>query len=68
MVQLRHEVVGLDAAILSSPRIWEASGHLANFTDPLVDCRNCKERWRADHLEADPADGLSTAPTAAAPT
>jgi glycyl-tRNA synthetase len=51
MVQLRHDVVGLDAAILSSPRIWEASGHLANFTDPLVDCRNCKERWRADHLE-----------------
>jgi glycyl-tRNA synthetase len=54
MVQMRHDVVGLDAAILSSPRIWEASGHLANFTDPLVDCRNCKERWRADHLE--PAD------------
>ena len=56
-VQLRHDVVGLDAAILSSPKIWEASGHLKNFTDPLVDCRNCKERWRADHLEADPADG-----------
>ncbi|MGC8627102.1 MAG: glycine--tRNA ligase [Acidimicrobiales bacterium] len=50
MVQLRHEVVGLDAAILSSPRIWEASGHLANFTDPLVDCRQCKQRWRADQL------------------
>ena len=57
MVQLRHDVVGLDAAILSTPRIWAASGHLANFTDPLVDCRNCKERWRADHLEADPGDG-----------
>jgi len=52
MVQLRREVVGLDAAILSSPKIWEASGHLANFTDPLVDCRSCKQRWRADHLEA----------------
>jgi glycyl-tRNA synthetase len=51
MVQLRHDVVGLDAAILSSPKIWAASGHLENFTDPLVDCRNCKERWRADHLE-----------------
>jgi glycyl-tRNA synthetase len=62
MVQLRHDVVGLDAAILSSPRIWEASGHLANFTDPLVDCRNCKERWRADHLEPDPADGLVHCP------
>jgi glycyl-tRNA synthetase len=51
MVQLRHDVVGLDAAILSSPRIWEASGHLANFSDPLVDCRNCKERWRADQID-----------------
>src|SRR5579875_2970097 len=57
VLMLRHDVVGLDAAILSSPRIWEASGHLANFTDPLVDCRKCKERWRADHLEPDPADG-----------
>jgi glycyl-tRNA synthetase len=56
MVQMRHDVVGLDAAILSSPKIWAASGHLENFTDPLVDCRNCKERWRADHLEAS-ADG-----------
>jgi glycyl-tRNA synthetase len=51
MVQMRHEVVGLDASILSPPRVWEASGHLENFTDPLVDCRNCKSRWRADHLE-----------------
>ncbi|MGI8751095.1 MAG: glycine--tRNA ligase [Acidimicrobiales bacterium] len=51
MVQLRPDVVGLDAAILSSPKVWAASGHLANFTDPLVDCRTCKERWRADHLE-----------------
>jgi glycyl-tRNA synthetase len=50
MVQLRTEVVGLDASILSSPKIWEASGHLKNFTDPLVDCRTCKQRWRADQL------------------
>ncbi len=50
VVQMRHDVVGIDAAILSSPRIWQASGHLANFTDPLVDCRSCKERWRADHI------------------
>jgi glycyl-tRNA synthetase len=57
MVQMRDDVVGLDAAILSSPRIWEASGHLANFTDPMVDCRNCKERWRFDQLEPDPKDG-----------
>jgi glycyl-tRNA synthetase len=50
MVQMRTDVVGLDAAILSSPRIWEASGHLKNFTDPLVDCRKCKARWREDQL------------------
>jgi len=51
VVQLRDDVVGLDAAILSNPKIWEASGHLANFSDPLVDCKNCKARHRADHLE-----------------
>ncbi len=51
MVQLRHDVLGLDAAILSPPAVWEASGHLANFTDPLVDCRNCKERFRLDKLD-----------------
>jgi glycyl-tRNA synthetase len=51
MVQLRTDVVGLDAAILGPPAIWEASGHLTNFTDPLVDCKACKTRHRADHLE-----------------
>ena len=50
MVQLRDDIVGLDAAILMAPKVWEASGHLATFTDPLVDCRNCKERFRADQL------------------
>ena len=50
MVQERDDVVGLDAAILMAPRVWEASGHLATFTDPLVDCRSCKERFRADQL------------------
>ena len=50
MVQLRADVVGLDSAILMAPKVWEASGHLATFTDPLVDCRNCKERFRADQL------------------
>ena len=50
MVQVRDDIVGLDAAILMAPRVWEASGHLATFTDPLVDCRNCKERFRADQL------------------
>ena len=52
MVQLRDDVVGLDSAILMTPKVWEASGHLATFTDPLVDCRSCKERFRADQLPA----------------
>ena len=51
MVQLRHDVVGLDASILSPPAVWQASGHLANFTDPLVDCRDCGTRHRLDKLE-----------------
>ena len=51
MVQLRDDVVGLDAAILSPPAIWEASGHLKNFTDPLVDCKVCQERFRLDKLD-----------------
>jgi glycyl-tRNA synthetase len=50
MVQERADIVGLDAAILMAPKVWEASGHLATFTDPLVDCRNCKERWREDQI------------------
>src|SRR5579872_2703456 len=61
MVQLRDDVVGLDAAILGPPAVWKASGHLDTFTDPLVDCRNCKERWRADHLEPGP-DGVVHCP------
>jgi glycyl-tRNA synthetase len=51
MVQLRHDIVGLDAAILSPPAVWEASGHLKNFADPLVDCRECRERFRLDKLD-----------------
>jgi len=50
MVQNRNDVVGLDASILMAPKVWEASGHLEGFTDPLVDCKECKKRWRADHL------------------
>jgi glycyl-tRNA synthetase len=53
MVQLRDDVVGLDAAILMHPRVWEASGHLENFSDPLVECVECHKRWRADHLMED---------------
>jgi len=62
MVQLRDDVVGLDAAILGPPAVWKASGHLETFTDPLVDCRSCKERWRADHLPPSAADGLVHCP------
>ena len=51
MVQERDDIVALDSAIIQHPRTWEASGHLAGFTDPLVDCRTCKLRFRADHLE-----------------
>jgi len=48
MVHERENIVGLDASIMMHPRVWEASGHLSSFSDPLVDCRNCKERFRAD--------------------
>ncbi len=51
MVQLRSDIVGLDAAILGPSAIWAASGHLETFTDPLVDCKKCKERWREDKID-----------------
>ena len=51
LLQERDDVVALDSAIIQHPRTWEASGHLAGFTDPLVDCRTCKLRFRADKLE-----------------
>ncbi|HEV2769360.1 MAG TPA: glycine--tRNA ligase, partial [Solirubrobacteraceae bacterium] len=50
MLQDRDDIVALDSAIIQHPRTWEASGHLSNFTDPLVDCRTCGARFRADHL------------------
>ncbi len=49
-VQQRSDMYGLDASILMNSKVWEASGHLKNFTDPLVDCKKCKKRFRADHL------------------
>ncbi|OGJ52014.1 glycine--tRNA ligase [Candidatus Peregrinibacteria bacterium RIFOXYB2_FULL_32_7] len=49
-VQERDDMVGLDAAILMNPKTWEASGHVTNFSDPLMDCKNCKERVRGDKL------------------
>jgi glycyl-tRNA synthetase len=51
MVQWRDDIVALDSAVILNPRIWEASGHVAGFSDPLVDCRTCKLRFRADKLE-----------------
>ncbi|MBO5288118.1 MAG: glycine--tRNA ligase [Spirochaetales bacterium] len=51
MVHRRDDVEGLDCSILMAPQVWEASGHLKNFTDPLVDCKECKKRWRQDKLE-----------------
>jgi glycyl-tRNA synthetase len=56
MVQLRDDVVGIDAAIVMNPRVWEVSGHVAGFSDPMVDCRNCKLRFRADDLKGPPAE------------
>jgi glycyl-tRNA synthetase len=51
MVQLRDDIVGLETAIIMSPKVWEASGHVAGFHDPLVECLNCHQRFREDHLE-----------------
>jgi glycyl-tRNA synthetase len=51
MVQERDDIVALDSAIILNPRVWEASGHVSGFSDPLVDCRTCKLRFRADKLE-----------------
>jgi len=51
MLQERDDIVALDSAILQHPKVWEASGHLAGFSDPMVDCRTCKQRFRADHVD-----------------
>jgi len=50
MVQLRDDIVGLDAAIFMHPKVWQASGHVAGFADPLTECKNCHSRSRVDHL------------------
>ncbi|MEZ0535937.1 glycine--tRNA ligase [Caldicellulosiruptoraceae bacterium PP1] len=50
-VQQRDDMVGLDSSILMNPRIWEASGHVSNFADPMADCKKCKKRWRVDTLQ-----------------
>ena len=53
MVRHRDDVVPIEAAIITNPKVWEASGHLETFVDPLVDCRSCHERWRADQIDGD---------------
>jgi glycyl-tRNA synthetase len=68
MVRERDDVVGIEATIVTNPRVWEASGHLANFTDPMVDCRNCKARHRADDLPDWDDASNALAPTAKCPT
>jgi glycyl-tRNA synthetase len=52
MVQERDDIVGLDASILMSPKVWEASGHTTNFNDPLVECKSCRKRFREDEIDA----------------
>ena len=60
MVYERDDIEGLDAAILTNPTTLRHSGHEATFTDPLVDCRTCKSRWRADHLEGNTCPGCNS--------
>ena len=55
MVHMRDDVVGLESSILMSPKVWEASGHVETFTDPLVECTNCHHRFRADHIDLNKA-------------
>jgi glycyl-tRNA synthetase len=50
MVQLRDDVVGIETSIIMNPRVWEASGHVATFADPMSDCKNCKRRFRTDDI------------------
>jgi len=49
----REDIEGLDASILMHPKVWEASGHIENFTDPMIDCKQCKARFRLDTLGDD---------------
>ena len=52
IVKSRDDIVGLDSAVLMNPKVWEASGHLKEFSDPLVDCKKCKQRFKADDLKS----------------
>jgi glycyl-tRNA synthetase len=67
MLQERDDIVALDSAILQHPRTWEASGHIESFTDPLVECRACGQRFRADHLEQLPCGLKPSQPAGSTP-
>src|SRR5436305_15281435 len=56
MVRRRDDIVGLESSIIMHPKVWEASGHVAGFTDPLVDCKESKQRYRADQLFWEPVN------------
>ena len=70
MVTGRDDIVGLDSAVILAPQVWEASGHVATFSDPLTECTHCHRRYRADHLEEEfearkgraPENGLADIP------
>ena len=62
MVQRRADVVGLDSSVILPKRVWEASGHVDVFSDPLVECLSCHKRYRADHLEEEFAEKKGRAP------
>ncbi|MFW6193662.1 MAG: glycine--tRNA ligase, partial [Gemmatimonadota bacterium] len=67
MVTSREDVEGVDAGILMHPKVWEASGHVEGFTDPLVECRNCHRRFRADELLAGDEDEAGGPPGSPSP-
>src|SRR5512144_356226 len=61
MVRRRDDVVGIETSIIMHPKVWEASGHVSGFTDPLVDCKVCKNRFRADDERIKGEPGTPTA-------
>ncbi|MBF0103961.1 MAG: glycine--tRNA ligase [Deltaproteobacteria bacterium] len=63
MVAMRDDVVGVDTAIIAHPETWRASGHIDSFSDPMVDCRICKGRFRADQLDISPDNNKPVCPT-----
>ena len=69
MLTDRDDIVAIDSAIIQHPRVWEASGHVGGFSDPMVDCKTCKLRFREDHIETrsaarSPRSGPARDPTA----